>query len=134
MRRFSPSNKEALHVIIISPLVAVAPLPAAHHRRPPRRPEDTLTCARPQATASPRSHLAAARQGTRQRSSASHHNRCHHYSLTHSTTPACSSLMPTPPLTIPTHSASPLAPRIGPSTADRPSLIGRPSAARAAHP
>ncbi|GBE63382.1 hypothetical protein, conserved [Babesia ovata] len=34
--------KMAIYVDIISPLVAVAPVPAAHHRRPPRRPEDTL--------------------------------------------------------------------------------------------
>ncbi|GBE63207.1 hypothetical protein, conserved [Babesia ovata] len=53
----------------VSPLVALAPLPAAHHRRPPRRPEDPLP---PEITFKPPHRRAVpprrrTRQGTRQR-------------------------------------------------------------------
>ncbi|GBE63032.1 hypothetical protein, conserved [Babesia ovata] len=54
---------------IVSPLVAVAPVPAAHRRRPPRRPEDTLP---PEITRKPPHRRTVpprrrTRQGTRQR-------------------------------------------------------------------
>ncbi|GBE63192.1 hypothetical protein, conserved [Babesia ovata] len=54
-----------------TPLVALAPVPAAHRRRPPRRPEDTLT---PEVTFQPPHRRAVAprrrtRQGTQQRQS-----------------------------------------------------------------
>ncbi|GBE60002.1 hypothetical protein, conserved [Babesia ovata] len=60
---------ETIHLDIVSPLVAVAPVPAAHHRRPPRRPEDTLP---PKITRKPPHRRTVpprrrTRQGTRQR-------------------------------------------------------------------
>ncbi|GBE62906.1 hypothetical protein, conserved [Babesia ovata] len=62
-------NQMAIYANVVSPLVAVAPVPAAHRRRPPRRPEDTLT---PEVTFQPPHRRAVAprrrtRQGTQQR-------------------------------------------------------------------
>ncbi|GBE63172.1 hypothetical protein, conserved [Babesia ovata] len=58
-----------IHIPLTSPLVAVAPVPAAHRRRPPRRAEDTLT---PEIALKPPHRRAVpprrrTRQGTRQR-------------------------------------------------------------------
>ncbi|GBE63405.1 hypothetical protein, conserved [Babesia ovata] len=62
-------NPRTLHMDSVSPLVALAPVPAAHRRRPPRRAEDTLT---PEITRKPPHRRAVpprrrTRQGTRQR-------------------------------------------------------------------
>ncbi|GBE59995.1 hypothetical protein, conserved [Babesia ovata] len=59
----------AIYADTVIPLVALAPLPAAHRRRPPRRPEDTLP---PEIALKPPHRRAVpprrrTRQGTRQR-------------------------------------------------------------------
>ncbi|GBE63027.1 hypothetical protein, conserved [Babesia ovata] len=67
--KYSFNIFQLLHFPLVSPLVALAPVPAAHRRRPPRRPEDTLP---PEITLKPPHRRAVAtrrrtRQGTRQR-------------------------------------------------------------------
>ncbi|GBE63030.1 hypothetical protein, conserved [Babesia ovata] len=69
VRQFPVHNQMAFYVYFVSPLVTLFALPAAHRRRPPRRPEDTLPPAfarKPphRRTVPPRSRT---RQGTRQR-------------------------------------------------------------------
>ncbi|GBE59963.1 hypothetical protein, conserved [Babesia ovata] len=65
----SMDHSHTLLLPVVSPLVAVAPVPAAHHRRPPRRAEDTLP---PEIALKPPDRRAVpprrrTRQGTRQR-------------------------------------------------------------------
>ncbi|GBE59966.1 Spectrin repeat superfamily Extracellular matrix-binding protein, putative [Babesia ovata] len=61
---FPPKNQMAIYANVVSPLVAVAPVPAAHRRRPPRRPEDTLP---PEITLKPQDRRPVApRSGARQ--------------------------------------------------------------------